>query len=279
VELKSSVPPGPLDLKWSRHKFDMKLVSPANKRKFSVIVVGSGLAGASAAASLAEQGYKGHLLLLPGQPAAGALDRRAGRDQRGQELPERRRQHRAALLRHRQGRRLPRPRGQRPPPRRGVGRHHRPVRGAGRAIRPRVRRHAGQPVVRRRPGLADLLRAGPDRPAAPAGALPGPGAAGRRRRRDDVLAPRDAGVGRRRRPRARHRHARPGHRPGRVARRRRRHPGQRRLRHRLLPGHVRQGGQHHGHLAARTRRARPSQPCYTQIHPTCIPSPASTRAS
>jgi succinate dehydrogenase / fumarate reductase, flavoprotein subunit len=58
VELKSNVPPGPLDKKWSQYKFDMKLVSPANKRKLSVIVVGSGLAGASAAATLAEQGYQ-----------------------------------------------------------------------------------------------------------------------------------------------------------------------------------------------------------------------------
>ena len=58
MELKSNVPPGPLDQKWTRHKFDMKLVNPANKRKYSVIVVGSGLAGASAAATLAELGYK-----------------------------------------------------------------------------------------------------------------------------------------------------------------------------------------------------------------------------
>ena len=58
MELKSNVPPGPLEAKWSRHKFDMKLVNPANKRKYSVIVVGSGLAGASAAATLAELGYK-----------------------------------------------------------------------------------------------------------------------------------------------------------------------------------------------------------------------------
>ncbi len=58
MELKSNVPPGPLDGKWTRYKFDMKLVSPANKRKYSVIVVGSGLAGASAAATLAELGYK-----------------------------------------------------------------------------------------------------------------------------------------------------------------------------------------------------------------------------
>ncbi len=58
MELKSNVPPGPLAEKWSRYKFDMKLVNPANKRKHSVIVVGSGLAGASAAATLAELGYQ-----------------------------------------------------------------------------------------------------------------------------------------------------------------------------------------------------------------------------
>ena len=58
MELKSNVPSGPIDQKWTRHKFEMKLVSPANKRKYSIIVVGSGLAGASAAATLAELGYK-----------------------------------------------------------------------------------------------------------------------------------------------------------------------------------------------------------------------------
>ncbi len=58
MELNSKVPSGPLAEKWTRHKFDMKLVNPANKRKYKVIVVGSGLAGASAAASLAELGYQ-----------------------------------------------------------------------------------------------------------------------------------------------------------------------------------------------------------------------------
>jgi succinate dehydrogenase / fumarate reductase flavoprotein subunit len=58
VELKSHVPPGPIEEKWTRHKFEMKLVNPANKRKYSVIVVGTGLAGGSAAASLAELGYQ-----------------------------------------------------------------------------------------------------------------------------------------------------------------------------------------------------------------------------
>ena len=58
MELNSNIPPGPLDRKWSEHKLHMKLVNPANKRKYSVIVVGSGLAGSSAAATLAELGYK-----------------------------------------------------------------------------------------------------------------------------------------------------------------------------------------------------------------------------
>jgi succinate dehydrogenase / fumarate reductase, flavoprotein subunit len=56
--LNSNVPSGPVAQKWDKHKFDLKLVNPANKRKFDVIVVGSGLAGASAAASMAELGYK-----------------------------------------------------------------------------------------------------------------------------------------------------------------------------------------------------------------------------
>ena len=57
MELKSKVPSGPLQEKWDRHRFEMKLVNPANKRKFSVLVVGSGLAGGSAAATLGELGY------------------------------------------------------------------------------------------------------------------------------------------------------------------------------------------------------------------------------
>jgi succinate dehydrogenase / fumarate reductase flavoprotein subunit len=56
-ELRPRVPEGPIQDKWERHRFEMKLVNPANKRRFEVIVVGSGLAGASAAASLAELGY------------------------------------------------------------------------------------------------------------------------------------------------------------------------------------------------------------------------------
>ena len=57
MNLDAKIPSGPLDQKWGRHLVEIKLVSPANKRKFHVIVVGSGLAGASAAATLAELGY------------------------------------------------------------------------------------------------------------------------------------------------------------------------------------------------------------------------------
>ena len=57
MELKSKVPSGIIQDKWDKHRFELKLVNPANKRKYTVIVVGSGLAGASAAASLAELGY------------------------------------------------------------------------------------------------------------------------------------------------------------------------------------------------------------------------------
>ena len=57
LKLDAKIPSGPLAEKWDKHRFEMKLVNPANKRKFSVIVVGSGLAGASAAATLSELGY------------------------------------------------------------------------------------------------------------------------------------------------------------------------------------------------------------------------------
>src|SRR5882762_3711013 len=57
MTLDAKIPSGPLAEKWSKHKFNLKLVNPANKRKYDVIVVGTGLAGASAAASLAELGY------------------------------------------------------------------------------------------------------------------------------------------------------------------------------------------------------------------------------
>ena len=58
MELRANPPSGPLEQKWDKHRLEMKLVNPANKRKYRIIVVGSGLAGASASATLAELGYQ-----------------------------------------------------------------------------------------------------------------------------------------------------------------------------------------------------------------------------
>ena len=164
----------------TQHKFDMKLVNPDNKRKFEVIVVGTGLAGASAAASLAQLGYKVKVFTFHDSPrrahsiaAQGGInaaknypndgdsiyrlfyDTVKGGDFRARESNV----YRLAQV---------------------SVEHHRPVRGPGRALRPRVRRPARQPLVRRRPGEPHVLRPGPDRPAAPARRLPGPRGAGRR---------------------------------------------------------------------------------------------------
>lgn len=57
VTLDSKTPTGPIQDRWDQHKFDMKLISPANRRRFTIIIVGTGLAGGSAAATLAEMGY------------------------------------------------------------------------------------------------------------------------------------------------------------------------------------------------------------------------------
>ncbi len=66
--LKSNVPPGPLAEKWEHHKFSSKLINPANKRKYKVIVVGAGLAGSSASATLAELGYEVHNFVFHDSP-------------------------------------------------------------------------------------------------------------------------------------------------------------------------------------------------------------------
>src|SRR3990167_6278206 len=66
--LDSRIPGGPLKEKWAHHKSHLKLVSPANKQKYSIIVVGTGLAGSSAAASLSELGYKVKVFCLQDSP-------------------------------------------------------------------------------------------------------------------------------------------------------------------------------------------------------------------
>src|SRR5439155_1657228 len=67
-ELDARIPEGPIEDKWDQHKFDVKLVNPANKRRYEIIVVGSGLAGAAAAATLGELGYRVKLFTFPDSP-------------------------------------------------------------------------------------------------------------------------------------------------------------------------------------------------------------------
>ena len=68
MTLDSKIPAGPLEQKWDNHKFDIKLVNPANKRRFEIVVVGTGLAGASAAASLGELGYRVKVITFHDSP-------------------------------------------------------------------------------------------------------------------------------------------------------------------------------------------------------------------
>ncbi len=68
MKLDSKIPSGPITEKWTKHRFDMKLINPANKRKYDLIVVGTGLAGASAAASLSELGYNVKVFTLHDSP-------------------------------------------------------------------------------------------------------------------------------------------------------------------------------------------------------------------
>ena len=66
--LESKIPSGPIEQKWEKARFDMKLVNPANRRKHTIIIVGSGLAGAAAAASLGQQGYRVHCFSFHDSP-------------------------------------------------------------------------------------------------------------------------------------------------------------------------------------------------------------------
>jgi hypothetical protein len=278
MELDAKIPEGPIEKKWDRHRFEMKLVNPANKRKYNVIVVGSGLAGASAAASLGELGYKVKCFCFQDSPrrahsiaAQGGInaaknyqndgdsiyrlfyDTVKGGDFRAREANV----YRLAEV---------------------SVRHHRPVRGPGRALRPRVRRPAGQPLLRRRAGLAHLLRPRPDRPAAAARRLPalsrqiGLGKVemfSRREMLDLVLVDgRPAASSPATWSPARS-SATP---PTRSAR-------HRRLRQRLLPLDQRHGCNVTAAWRAHKRGAAFANPCFTQIHPTCIPQPATISPS
>ena len=177
----TKAPGGPIDERWETRKFEARLVNPANRRKLSIIIVGTGLAGASAAATLGEAGYNVKSFCYQDSPRRAHSIAAQGGINAAKNYKERRRLRPPALLRHRQGRRLPLARVQRLPAGRGQRQHHRPVRRPGRPVRPRVRRPARQPLLRRRAGLAHLLRPRPDRPAAADRRLPGARAPGRRR--------------------------------------------------------------------------------------------------
>ena len=82
----TKAPGGPIDERWDTRKFEARIVNPANRRKLSVIVVGTGLAGALRRRDARRGRLRREVVLLPGLPAPRALDRRPGRHQRGQEL-------------------------------------------------------------------------------------------------------------------------------------------------------------------------------------------------
>ena len=245
----------------------MKLVNPANKRKHTIIVVGSGLAGASAAATLGELGYNVKCFCFQDSPrrahsiaAQGGINAAKNYQNDGDSV------YRLFYdtvkggdFRAREANVYRLARDQR--------QHHRPVRGAGRSVRARIRRHADQPLVRRRAGFANLLCARPDRPAASARRLPGAGAAGACGHGRDVPAHGDARPHRDRRPGARHRHAQSGHRRDRHPFRRCRDSRHGRLRERLLSFDQRQGIERHCIWRAHKRGALFANPCFTQIHP------------
>ena len=275
MTLDSKIPAGPLEEKWDNHKFDDQAREPGEqaplrhhrRRHRPRRRVG----GRDASAEL---GYKVKVVTFHDSPRACALDRRAGRHQRRQELPERRRQHLPPLLRHDQGRRLPLPRGERVPARAGVGRHHRPVRRAGRAVRPRVRRPARQPLA----SAARRCRA-----RSTHGARPASSCCSARTRRScaqvhsgsvhALPAHRDARPRRQGRPHRRHRVPRPRT-PARCSRCRATRSCSRPAA--TATSSTSRPTRRTRNVTAAWRAAKKgayfANPCYTQIHPTCIPA-------
>ena len=276
MTLDGKVPAGPLAGKWSRHRFDVTLVNPANKRHYSIIVVGSGLAGASAAASLAELGYGVRCFCIQDSPrrahsiaAQGGINAAKNYPNDGDSVYRlfydtikggdyRSREANVYRLAEVSNTIIDQCVAQ------GV---------------PFAREYSGllaNRVVRRRAGVAHLLRARPDRPAAPARRLQRPEPADRPRQRADARAPRDAGAGGDRRRRARYRDPRLGYRPAPLPCRRRGGAGHRRLRQPVLPVHQRQGEQRHRHLARPQARRPVRQPLLRAASPHLHPGVGST---
>ena len=90
TKIDSKIPEGPVAEKWTNYKAHQKLVNPANKRRLDIIVVGTGLAGASAAASLGEMGFRVFNFCIQDSPPTCTLHRCTGWYQRCKELPKRR---------------------------------------------------------------------------------------------------------------------------------------------------------------------------------------------
>lgn len=89
TKLVSHVPEGPLEDKWRSHKNNIRIVSPANKRKLEIIVVGTGLGGASAAASLGELGYNVKVFCISDSPRRAHSIAAQGGINAAKKLPER----------------------------------------------------------------------------------------------------------------------------------------------------------------------------------------------
>ncbi len=249
-------------------QFDMKLVAPHNRRRFKVIVIGTGLAGGAAAADARRARLRRALLHVPHDSprrahsiaAQGGIN--AAKNYKGDGDSIFRLFYdtvKGGDFRAREGnvyRLAP-----------TVARHHRPVRGSGCAVRPRVRglldnRSFGGAQVK-----PHVLRPRPDRAAAVARGVPSPRAADRQRHRHHVPALGDARARGEGRPGVRHRRSSPAHgRSEELQRARRRRARHRWVRQRLLPVDEREGVQRHRHLEAH-RKAR------------CSPTRASRRST
>lgn len=171
----AKIPSGPIQDKWSKYKLESKLINPNNKRKYTVLVVGSGLAGASAAATLAELGYNVKCFCYQDSPrrahsiaAQGGINAAKNYQNDGDSVYRlfydtvkggdfRAREANVYRLAEVSSNILDQCVAQGVPFGREYG------------------RPAGQPLLRRRPAQANLLRTRTDGPAATAGCLPGPG--------------------------------------------------------------------------------------------------------
>ena len=194
-----------LEKKWEKHKFESKLINPANRRKYEIIVVGSGLAGASAASTLADMGYKVKCFCYQDSPrrahsiaAQGGINAAKNYPNDGDSVFRlfydtikggdfRSREANVYRLAEVSSNIIDQCVAQGVP------------------FASRIRRPVGQSQLWRRPGLAHLLRARPDRPAAPHWRLLRAFPPNRRGHGDHVSAHRDARSRARRRPRQGHR--------------------------------------------------------------------------